>query len=147
VRVRSCYFVIENDGTFWRLPKRALYRILQQRDDATHPEFAGQRVRYAQLDVCYEGDDAYSVGRATFHTLKFDAAGRLDEDDVLSQQQLAIQLLDDPDDIDDPRRREARITTVNEEFALRFQWTPTPELRELLFAAALGNKRSGGAVN
>lgn len=145
--VRSYYFIVENDGTFWRLSKKTFYRILQPRGDEVHAEFAGQRVRYAQIQVLHDGTHPTYVARATFHSLKFDETGRLDDDDVLKQQQLAVQLLNDPDDMNEPGRREARIKSVNDEFDLRFGWTPTAELRDQLFAAALANKRSGGAVN
>lgn len=41
VKVRACYFVVESDGTFWRLPKKTFYRILQQSDAERRLEFAG----------------------------------------------------------------------------------------------------------
>lgn len=145
--VRSYFFIVENDGTFWRLSKKTFYRLLQPRGEEAHAEFAGQRIRYAQIHVIYDGTQAVSVARATFHSLKFDDAGRLDDDDVFKQQQLAVQLLDDPEDVSDASTREARIERVNEEFDLRFGWTPTSDLRDRLFAAALGNKRSRRAVN
>lgn len=145
--VRTCFFIVENDGTFWRMPKKTFYRILQPRDGEAYPEFAGQRVRYAQIVVVHDGTRPASVARASFHSLKFDGAGCLDDDDVLKQQQLAVQLLHDPDDMNQPHSRAARIESVNAEFDLRFGWAPADELRERLFAAALANKRVARAVN
>jgi hypothetical protein len=145
--VRSCYYIVESDGTFWRMPKKTFARIIEPRHAEPHPEFAGQRVRYAQIDVAYDGNDAIRVARATFHTFKFDDAGQLDEEDVFKQQELALQQLSTSDDHQHPARAEGRREKANDEFDLRFAWTPTDELRHRLFDAALANKRSGGAPN
>ena len=147
MKVRSCYYVVESDGTFWRMPKKTFARIIEPRHNEQHVEFAGQRVRYAQIDVAYEGNDPIAVARATFHSMKFDDTGHLDEEDVFKQQEVMLKRLGQTDDYYHPGRREARAAQADEEFDLRFGWTPTEELRQRLFAAALANKRSGGAPN
>jgi hypothetical protein len=55
VVVRPCFSVVDDGGTFWRLKKRTFVRILLQHDDEVHPEFAGQRVKYAAINVGYDG--------------------------------------------------------------------------------------------
>lgn len=147
MKVRSSYYVVESDGTFWRLPKKTFARIVEPRHNEAHLEFAGQRVRYAQIDVAYEGNAPIAVARATFHSLKFDATGHLDDEDIFKQQELMLKRLAEPDDYSHPGRREARAAQVDDELELRFHWTPTDELRQRLLAAALGNKRSGGVPN
>jgi len=47
--VRPCYFIVHDDGTFWRLAKKRFFRILQPRDGDTHPEFKAQRIKYAEI--------------------------------------------------------------------------------------------------
>jgi hypothetical protein len=147
VKLRSCYYVIESDGTFWLLPKKTFARILEPLHSERHAEFAGQRVRYAQIDVAYEGNDPVRIARASFHSLKFDEAGQLDDEDVFKQQELMLQRLAEPADYYEAGGASARAERADQELDLRFGWAPTAELRERLFAAALGRKRSGGAPN
>jgi hypothetical protein len=144
VAVRPCFFVVEDGGTFWRLKKRTFERILLQHDDEVHPEFAGQRVKYATIYVDYDGRRPVFVRSASFGHIKFDKTGRLDAKEDERYQQLFIQKFPDLDELLKPHLTAARVARVDEQIEREFGWQPTPELRDQLYEAALHNRLVGG---
>jgi hypothetical protein len=147
VTVRACYFIVDDDGTFWRLKKQTFYRILQQREDEVHPEFRGRRIRYAEIRVDYDGRRPVAVQGATFRNLTFDASGRLDESEVQSYEQLFIQKMPNVEELDKPHLTDARAARIDDEIERQFGWQPTRSLRDQLYAAALRGTLVGGTIH
>jgi hypothetical protein len=90
VSVRPCYFIVYADGTFWRITKKKFYRILQPREGDTNPEFKSQRIKYAAINVDYDGRRPLSVHSADFGVITFDENGCLDETEQLRYEQLMM---------------------------------------------------------
>ena len=67
-----------DDGTFARLAVASFYRIVRQDTRAIHPEFRGQRVKYAEIFVALDGRRPVAVRHAAFGYLAFDGEGRFD---------------------------------------------------------------------
>lgn len=140
--VRPCYFIVEEDGTFTRIAKRTFYRILQQHDDEVHPEYKGRRVKYAQIDVIYEGRRPVEVHRGYYGHVLFDQEGRFDTTEFDQAAQIIVREWDIPK-VDEPEVVHFDHSAADE-IERRFGWQPKTALREQLYEAALHNKLVGG---
>jgi len=145
--VRPCYYLVLDNNTFLRLRKETFYRIMLQHEDEVHPEFKGQRVRYAAIYIQYDGRRPLAVKRASFGYIPFDQNGRLDEHEWQKEQGLFVQYFPDLKNLEKPQVEEARIARVDQEMEREFAWEPAPTLRQQLYDAALHNKLSGGYLS
>jgi hypothetical protein len=144
VSVRACYFIVHDDGTFWRLAKKRFFRILQPRDGDTHPEFKAQRIKYAEINVDFDGRRPLAVQSAYFGHLKFDENGCLDEAEQERFEQLMIQTWPSPTGILQPRVAHLHTARARQQIEREFSWQPEPALRDQLYDAALHNRLVGG---
>src|SRR4051812_6050053 len=85
-------FLLSADDTLHLLAETAFMRMLRHEEVARLPDFAGQRVRSANLIVQREGRTPLLVVRRTFSVLDIGSDGRLDVERFESQQ---IALVDD----------------------------------------------------
>jgi hypothetical protein len=145
--VRPCYYLVLDNNTFLRLRKDTFYRIMLQHEDEAHPEFKGQRVRYAAIYIQYEGRRPLTVKRASFGYISFDENGRFDDAEWQKEQELFVQYFPDPENRDKPGVEEARIAHLDAQIERELGWEPSPTLRHQLYDAALHNKLSGGYLS
>lgn len=109
-----------------------------------HPEFKGQRVRYAEIYVDFDGRRPIAVQRAVFRHLAFDESGRLDEHEWQKYDQLFAQTWPRIEELEEPHITNARAERAHDEIDRQFGWQPTPALRDQLYDAALHNRLVGG---
>lgn len=145
--VRPCYYLVPENNTFQRLRKETFYRIMLQHEDEVHPEFKGQRVKYAAIYVQYEGRRPLAVRRATFGLITFDENGRFDDAQWEKGAQLVVDAFALPNEVAKPHLTDARVAQVNAEYEREFGWEPSPTLRRQLYDAALHNKLHGGYLS
>lgn len=144
MRVRPCYYIVGDNGTFSRLAAASFYRIVRQDAREIHPEFGGQRVKYAEIFVALDGRRPVFVPHAAFGFLSFDGEGRFDareweQFDELMVQAWHVPVLSEAANVSDMRVRIAE-RRMEEEHS----WTPTAALRDQLYDAALHNRATGG---
>ena len=143
--LRPCYFIVHDDGSFYRINKRTFYRILEQRDDELHPEFAGQRVKYAEISVSLDGyKRPLAVHRTSFGVLAFDQGGKIDDEQIMKIQAAVVEAFPRIGEFEHPELTDARAARANEEVDREFGWEPSPFLVKQLCDAALTNKLVGG---
>lgn len=147
VPVRPSYYLVLDDNTFRRLRKNTFYRIMLQHEDEVHPEFKGQRVKYAAIYIQYDGHRPIAVRRATFGVITFDENGRFDDTQWQRQAQLVVEGFPHSDEVNQPHLTDARVARANEEYGHEYGWEPTPSLRKQLYDAALHNKLTGAYLS
>ena len=133
----SKLFLLSADETLHALASTAFMRMLRREDVARVPDFAGQRVRQANIVVeVVEGTPSRIVHR-TFSVLDIDADGLLDVE-RLSSQQLA-RVGDPLERSRPPQGHGGPIIDAARRFVARGgSWEPDNRLLRRIEAAALG---------
>jgi hypothetical protein len=147
VRVRPRYYLVGDDGTFARLAVASFYRIVRQDAREIHPEFRGQRVKYAEIFVALEGRRPVAVRHAAFGYLSFDGDGRFDDAEWEKFSELMIQTWPSPVLSERTNVSDMRVHLAERHLEEDHSWTPTADLRDQLYDAALHNKATGGQTN
>jgi hypothetical protein len=135
VRVAFRHYLLDSEGTLYRLPSAALDRMLQAPNRHRLARFAGQRVRSAEVVVEMVDGRPISVVRSVFNMLTFKRDGTLipplRDRHVRVRAELALAL-----DSPDPR---ASVAEASTRFVARGgQWKPPAALARRIEQTALG---------
>jgi hypothetical protein len=133
----SRIFLLSSDDTLHALASSAFMRMLRKEDTCRIPDFAGQRVRQANLVIELVDRKAVQMVHQTFCILDIDTDGLLDV------ERLNLQQLARVEDFLAVPQSPAPSAGVVVEAAHRFiahggSWEPDEGLRVRLLAAALG---------
>ena len=135
MRVALRHFLLDRQGTLYRLPSATLDHLLQSPARRRLPCFAGQRVRSAEVAVEIAQDEPVQVLRSVFNIVVFDQEGALvppiRDHHVRARTQLALAL---------PAPAENTLAAdPGAEFLARGgQWKPPAALKRQIELAALG---------
>jgi hypothetical protein len=134
----SRIFLLSGDDTLHALAGSAFMRMLRKEENCRIPDFAGQRVRQADLIVELVDRKPVQVVRQTFCILDIDGDGHLDVERLNLQQFARAE-----DFLGQASQRSTSTRAVVVEAANRFiaqggSWEPDERLRARLHAAALG---------
>lgn len=116
-------FIFEKDAALRRIPTRKLDRVF--RGEECLPEYAGEKVRYAQILVALENQKPVDIIRSDCSFIILDADGRIVESEIQRAIFLAGSMMEpiflSPDDnvVDMTPDISKRI------FREEFIWTPT----------------------
>ncbi len=134
-------FLLDQDDRLFRLAVAQFEKMLASPAQHRYPQFAGQRVRAAQVLVQLRGRKPSAIARTSFHILAFDANGCFDVATYLRQEfsraELAISL------VLDAAASDTEPDTPVVEAAARFSarggsWKPSRSLLRVIHDAALG---------
>ena len=140
MRVAFRHFLLDSEGTLYRLAAAALYRMFQDPDSHRLPRFAAQRVRSAEIAVTLLNGNSVAVERCVFSLLMFTENGALvsplSDRHLRARAELALAL-------GGPNRG-----TVVEDAGTRFlarggEWSPSPAVRQQIEQIALGRLKCG----
>jgi hypothetical protein len=131
MRVAFRHFLLDSEGTLYRLPSAALDRMLQIPARHHLPRLAGQRVRSAELAVEMMNGRPIRVVRSVFTMLTFNSDGTLvpllQDPHVRARAELALAL---------------EAPAVSTRFVARGgQWTPSAALVRRIEQTALGSQK------
>jgi len=138
MRVAFRHFLLDREGTLYRLPSAALDRML--RDPVRHrlPRFAGQRVRSAEITVALMNGKPIAVVRSSFSILTFKKNGSLVspllDRHVRARAELALAL-------EQPLRDTAVANASTQFLARGGQWSPSAAVRRRIEQTALGRQK------
>jgi hypothetical protein len=138
MRVAFRHFLLDTEGTPYRLPSAALDRML--RDPVRHrlPRFAGQRVRSAEIAVELMNGQPIQVVRSWFNILTFKKNGTLvpplSDRHVRARAELALAL-------EQPIRDTAVADASTRFLARGGQWSPSAAVRRRIEQIALGRQK------
>jgi hypothetical protein len=137
------FVLVDSSDEIFRLPQARFDRMLSCPSRESLPEFAGQRVRAAEVVVQVENRRPVYVCRVIFHYLHFGHEGELDCDRYMKDEVTVMEAgsryfnLKPPD----PRVIEAaqRFAALRRDHSV--WWRPSPELEEAIIQAALGHAK------
>jgi hypothetical protein len=135
VRVAFRHYLLDSEGTLYRLPSAALDRMLQAPNRHRLARFAGQRVRSAEVVVEMVDGRPISVVRSVFNMLTFKRDGTLipplRDRHVRARAELAMA--------PDSPARHPKVAEAGSRFVARGgQWKPPAALARRIEQTALG---------
>ena len=80
-------FIVNDDNSLERLALKKYERFMQRDPDISFPQYAGKRVRYAEVAVEFENRKPVEILRMEYFIMQFDSKGRLGgtvQDDIMS---------------------------------------------------------------
>jgi hypothetical protein len=133
------YLLVDRNDEVHRLSNRFFERLWDKSPGAVLPQFAGQRVRCAEVAVQMDNYQPVGIVRVVYSYVYFDARGRLDTDRMM--QDAALKMEAGMGNIFP--RRSATVIEASSRFAARRRdhevlWTPNPEIERAICDAALG---------
>jgi hypothetical protein len=138
MRVAFRHFLLDREGTLYRLPSAALDRMLQIPTRHRLPHFAGQRVRSAEVAVEMVNGRPLRVVRSVFNMLTFKSnvtlVSPLRDRHVRARAELAPAL---GTPASDPRIADASTRFV----ARSGQWRPVAAVVRRIEQTALGRQK------
>lgn len=135
VSLSSRLLLVDAEDVLHRLPVSAYRRLLQPDTTARVPAFAGQRVRLASVVVEVAGSVVLGMRRVDFDVLEFDADGRLDARRYGAQQVARLDAM--LSSALGSGVAPSGVVDASDRFRARGgTWTPAPELRRRIEAAA-----------
>lgn len=130
-------FLIAQDGSLYRLANSKFDRMFRNPGNHGLPDFAGQRVRMADVVVELDGRVPVRVLRSTFAILVFDKDGHIDSG-RFGKQQLALAASALAPALDVSRSKGAILDASDRFIAQGGAWQPSGALARAIDAAALG---------
>jgi hypothetical protein len=138
MRVAFRYFLLDREGTLYRLPSVALDRMLHNPTRNRLARFAGQRVRSAEVVVEMMNGRPLVVLRSVFNMLTFKSDGTLvsplRDRHVRARAELALAL-------EQPIRDTAVAEASTRFLARGGQWKPSAALVRRIEQTALGRQK------
>jgi hypothetical protein len=128
-------FFIDNDNKIKKIPLSRFERIFARDPKELHPEYNDTRIRYAEVIVEMENRKPISILRIHYGYLLFDSKGRVDQEFLDREAQVAIGMLP-PLSIS---RESEKVINADDKFAQKrfkheFTWAPTKELEDAIIA-------------
>jgi hypothetical protein len=138
MRLALRYFLLDREGTLYRLPSTTLDRMVQVRTRLRLPRLAGQRVRSAEVAVEMMNGRPVRVLRSVFNMLTFKSDGTLvpplQDRHARARIKLALAAAS--------AARRAGITEASTRFVARGgQWLPSAALVRRMEQIALGRQK------
>ena len=137
-------FLVDEQDVLRRVPSAKLERMYNGQESL--PEFAGQRVRCADVMVELENRVLTGWYREWYYLLPFDSTGKVDRDESMRGAVLAMEanplfLGPSGDDAERSNVVSARGRFAKVQLAHQFRWEPGHRLRQQILDLALGRKR------
>ena len=126
-------FFVDEDDRIKRIPFSCFERIWAKDPKERFSEYKDSRIRYAEVVVELENRKPISIARIVYGYLQFDSNGRVDEEFLDTEGQVAINMLPS---ISLPGESE-KVIYASDRFAQKrfkdeFTWTPSPELERAI---------------
>ena len=131
--------LLNEDDSLRRLPLTTFGRLLDRDPDVQFREYAGKRVRCAEVAIQLENRQPVAALRSLYFILPFDSEGMVDAAEQIRERRLGADLLA-PLILE---RRSQKVIDAEHRFTKKrfereFRWIPTPEVERAMMSTALG---------
>ena len=133
-------FIVNDDNSLERLSLKKYERLMARTPDISFPQYAGKRVRYAEVAIEFENRKPVEILRMEYFIMHFDSKGRIDgtvEDDIKS---IGVNLVPPIYFEKDPVVIDAQHHFAKKRFDHQFRWKPTPEIEMIILQAIFKTK-------
>ena len=137
------FVLVNSNDEVVRLPQARFQRMLSCPLRDSLPEFAGQRVRAAEVVVQLENRRPVYVCRVVYHYLHFGQKGEFDYDRYMKDE---VTVMEAGSPHFDLKPHDPKVIEAAQRFAARRRdhsvwWRPSPELEEAIMEAALDDRK------
>ena len=131
------YYIVENDDTIRRISTARFIRLTAEGSTDRRPEYAGQRIRFAEIHVDFVDRRPTAIRKAHFGHMCFDRRGRFDASEWIDVFMAGVDKylarFEPPGNARERREVEAR-----QRIRRAHDWKPSRSLKSRLHSAALG---------
>jgi len=130
--------LVDDDDSIKRLPLTRYERLVRRDPNEQLLQYAGKRVRFAEVAVKLEERKPVQILRAVYGILPFDSEGKIDAVEYEKEVRLGAEMM--PPILAD--RRSPKIVDAKHKFAKKrfddqFRWEPTPQIEKSIVEAIL----------
>ncbi len=108
--------------------------------DISFPQYAGKRVRYAEMAIEFENRKPVEILRMEYFIMHFDYKGRIDSTARDDARKLGVNLIPPIHFETDPVVIDAQHHFAKKRFDHQFRWKPTPETEMAILKAIFKTK-------
>ncbi|MFH0725090.1 MAG: hypothetical protein V2B19_01825 [Pseudomonadota bacterium] len=130
-------FFVNDQDEIKRISYASFERILRRDPKQAHHEHKNSRIRYAEVVLEVENRKPVSIVRIVYGYLKFDSKGYADKKFLAEEQRVAMGMMSLPLPGDSSIVVHASDRFAQKIFKDNFSWTPTFELEQTIFKAAI----------
>ena len=134
-------FIVNDDNSLERLSLKKYERLMKRDPDTSFPQYAGKRVRYAEVAIEFENRKPVEILRMEYFIMHFDSKGRIDgsvRDDIM---RLGVNLAPPILFKNDPVVIDAQHLFAKKRFDHQFRWSPSPEIKTAILKAIFKPER------
>jgi len=133
-------FIVNDDNSLERLSLKKYERLMERTPDISFPQYAGKRVRYAEVAIEFENRKPVEILRMEYFIMHFDSKGRIDSTARDDERRLGVNLIPPIYFEKDPVVIDAQHHFAKKRFDHQFRWKPTPEIEMAILKAIFKNK-------
>ena len=132
-------FFVNDDDSTQRFPLARFERLIERDPEECLPQYAGKRLRYAEVALELEQKKPVSILRLLYLILPLDSEGRIDIAEQEKERRLGVEMI--PPILDRASKQvvEARHLFAKKRFDNEYRWTPTPEIEAAIINAVFEN--------
>ena len=128
--------LVDDDDSIKRLPLTRYERLFRRDPNEQLLQYAGKRVRFAEVAVELEERKPVRIIRAVYGILPFDSEGRIDAAEYEKEMRLSAEMM--PPILADrlsPKIVDAKHKFAKKRFNDQFRWEPTPQIDKSIVEA------------
>ena len=128
--------LVDDEDSLKRLPLTRYERLIRGNPNERLPQYAGKRVRFAEVAVELEERKPVQIIRAVYGILPFDSEGRIDAAEYEKEMRLSAEMM--PPILADrssPKIVDAKHKFAKKRFVDQFRWEPTPQIDKSIVEA------------
>ena len=122
-------FIVNDDNSLERLSLKKYERLMERTPDISFPQYAGKRVRYAEVAIEFENRKPVEILRMEYFIMHFDSKGQIDSTARDDERRLGVNLVPPIYFEKDPVVIDAQHHFAKKRFDHQFRWKPTPETK------------------
>jgi len=126
-------FYIKDDDSIVRISWPRYEKLIYRKPGGNFPDFAGEKVRFAQVGVVFENRKPISVCYDNYYILTFDSQGWPDKEIHHQERRLMSEVASQPMLHPFFRKHEPNVIDANNRFAKRryeylYKWKPSEKI-------------------
>lgn len=135
-------YLVNDDDSISRYPMNRFERLTRRNPEECLPEYAGKRVRYAEVAVQFHQREPTDILAIHYLFLTLDSEGRVDQAEEEKERRLVAEMMSFPG----VRQRSGRVVDAQPLFAKRrfdqqYKWKPAHGLEAAIVEAVFSGKK------
>ena len=133
-------FIVNDDNSLERLSLKKYERLMKRDPDISFPQYAGKRVRYAEVAIEFENRKPVEIIRMQYFIMHFDSKGRIDISKQDNTRSLGVNMTPPLHVESDPVVIDAQHHFAKKRFDHQHRWKPSPKIEMAILKSIFKNK-------